>query len=484
MQTDNTGKKSFGMGLCLFTLFLCAGPVLAAAQETLGWVEAINQALSANQSLAAAQEDLEASQRNVRIARGDLLPGLRLLGSFSESQSATFSENSGVIPSTTGMVGGVINQMIYNQRAFANHNIQKDLYSSREEQLRNTRFDIISAAGRAYIGVLLAQDMLQVQSDNRDLTEQNLQVARDRERVGATDLKEVLRWQSQLYGNEQALAGRQSSVVVSRIALNQVRDRPAEEVCTLERLTVEENGFIFSSDVVVESASKKEGGARIVRDYLVDMGLKNSPLLLSLDREIDAQQRHLRSNRRWLIPSFNLSAGADGFVLTSGDGDELVEEDKGFWKVGVTVNWPIFDGGANFARVHQSVSQVRSLESRRKELESSLEQGIRSSVEVAMADCRKIRLAQAQSETAEQNYHLVYDAYLVGEVSLLDLLDAQSERVSAKASATTALYTFFEDLLSAEQAIGYFPFLAPQDEVETRIRELEHKLQAGGRPVF
>ncbi len=476
MQTYDMRKRLCGLSFCLFTLLLCAGPVLAEAQETLGWVEAINQALSANQSLAAAQENLEASQRNVRIARGDLLPSLSVLGLFSESKSATFSQDSGLIPSTTGMVGGTVNQMIYNQRAFANHNIQKDLYASQGEQLRNTRFDIISAAGQAYIGGLFAQDMLEVQTDNRNLTEQNLEVARDRERVGSTGLKEVLRWRSQLYANEQQMADQRSNVVVNRIALNQVRDRPAEEVYTLERLTVERSGFIFSSNLVAEAISK-EDKARLVRDYLVDLGLKNSPLLTSLDWEIVAQQRQLRSNRRWLIPGLNLAAGANGFILTNGEGDDLLDEDMGFWRVGVTLDWAIFDGGANFARAHQAVSQLRALESQRRELTSSLEQGIRSTVEVAMADYQKIRLARAQAETAEQNYHLVYDAYLVGEVSLLDLLDAQSERVSANASATTTLYTFLADLLSAEQAIGYFPFLEPQDEVETRIRELERRLQ-------
>ena len=476
MRTYHIRRRLCGLGLCFVTLLLGAGPVPAEGQETLGWVEAINQALDANQSLAAAQEDLEASHKNVAIARGDLLPSLGVLGVLSESESATFSQTSGVIPSTTGMVGATVSQMIYNQRSFANHNIQKDLYASQEDQLRNTRFGIISAAGQAYIGVLLAQDMLLVQTENRNLTEQNLQVARDRERVGSTDLKEVLRWQSQLYGNEQALVGQQSSVVVNRIALNQVRDRPAEEVYTLEKLTVEKNGFIFSSDVVVEAISREDRG-RLIRDYLVDLGLENSPLLTSLDREIAAQERQLRSNRRWLIPSLNLSAGADAFVLTSGDGEDLAEEGKGFWKVGVSLKWPIFDGGSNFARVHQAVSQVRSLESQRRELESSLEQGIRSTVEVAMADYRKIGLARAQAETAEQSYQLVYDAYLVGEVSLLDLLDAQSQKVSANASATTAFYTFLADLLSAQQSIGYFSFLEPRDEVENRIRELEQRLQ-------
>jgi outer membrane protein TolC len=106
-----------------------------------------------------------------------------------------------------------------------------------------------------------------------------------------------------------------------------------------------------------------------------------------------------------------------------------------------------------------------------------MEQGIRSTLEVALADYPKKGLARAQAETEEQNYQLVYDAYLVGEVSLLDLLDAQRESFSANASATTAFYTFLSDLLSAQQAVGYFPFLEPRDEVESWIRELEHKIQ-------
>ena len=96
-------------------------------------------------------------------------------------------------------------------------------------------------------------------------------------------------------------------------------------------------------------------------------------------------------------------------------------------------------------------------------------QALEKQVDVAMADYRKIGLARAQAETAEQNYQLVYDAYLVGEVSLLNLLDAQSERVSANASATMVFYTFLSDLPSARQAVGYFPFVEPRDEVENRI---------------
>jgi multidrug efflux system outer membrane protein len=476
MKNFDTRKWLGGLGLGLSTWLLAAAPVLSQDRQTLTWTEAINQALSANQSLAAAQADLEATKEDISIARANFLPSFGVGGALSTSKAATFSETSGVLPSTTGLVGASLTQMIYNEKFFANHTVQKELYASQEEQLRNTRYGIIAGAGQAYIGVLLAEQLLDVQIVNREVTEQHLQSSRDREQVGATSLQEVLRFQTQLYANEQQVAGQRANVLMNRIALNQVRDRPAEEVDVLEKLSVEKDGFIFSSSVVAEALAN-EDKARIVRDYLVELGLASSPALASLDREIAAQQRQLSSEKRWLIPSLSFTAGADAFVLTSGVGEEEAQKKKGFWKLGVNLSWPIFEGGANLSKVDQSESEIRALASQRKELETSLEQAIRATVGVAISDYQKIGLARSQAEAAEQNYLLVYDSYLVGEISLLDLLDAQEQKLNAASSATVALYTFFADLLSVEQAIGYFPFLEPQDQVDKIIRELESRLQ-------
>jgi adhesin transport system outer membrane protein len=457
-------------------LCLAASPLLAQNRQTLGWVEAIEQALKTNQSLAAAQEDLQAQRENISIARANFFPWVGVGASFSESRSETFSEHSGIIPSSTGMVGAKLSQMIYDEKTFANYTVQKDLFASQEEQLRNTRFSIISIAGQAFISVLLAEDLRDIQIANRELTENNLEMSRIREEAGATSLQEVLRWQTQLYSNEQSVAEQDSRALASRFELNQVRNRPAEEHLTLERLTVKRDGFIFSSEEVAKALLNPEK-ARRVRDYLVELGLADSPLISSLDREIAAQQRSLDSNRRWLIPSFSFNAGADAFMYGSGDGPDYQELEKGFWKLGVSMNWNIFDGGANFSEIHQASAELRALQSQRNELVSSVEKAVRTQAARTIADFQNITFALAQVEAAEENYRLVLDSYFVGEISLLDLLDAQNELLGANASETAALYTFLADLLSLEQSMGYFPFLEPKSEVDNIIRELERRLQ-------
>ncbi len=476
MKTLDTRKGLGGLGLGLSTLLLAAGPALAQDNETLGWLEAINQALSANQSLAAAQEDLEATHENVSIAKANFLPNVDIHGLYLEAKAESVAPNANIIPATTGLVGATLTQMIYDEKAFANYSIQQSLYASQEQQVKNTRFAIIAAAGQAYIGVLLAEDLLEVQNENLELTEQNLQTSRDREQVGETSFQEVLRWETQLYANKRQVLESKSSVLVSRFALNQVRDRPDEERYGLHKLALDANGFIFSSDVV-QQALDEDDKARVVRDYLVELGLTNAPALTALDLELEAQQRQLRSDDRWLIPSFEFFAGADHLLITAGEDADALDIDTNFWMVGASFNWSIFDGGANISKAHQAGSELRALQSQRKELQTSLEQAIRASAAVAIADFQAIDLARSQAEAAQQNYLLVYDSYLVGEISLLDLLDAQDQKLTAGSSATVALYTFLADLLSLEQAIGYFPFLEPTDQVSEHVRELERKLQ-------
>jgi outer membrane protein TolC len=286
----------------------------------------------------------------------------------------------------------------------------------------------------------------------------------------------VLRWKTQLYAAEKNIAGQIASVRINRIALNQVQDKPEEQFDVLEKLTIEKDGFIFSSSFV-DRVLENESSMLILRDYLVELGLGNSPVLGSMDAEISAQERQLKSDKRWLIPKFSLMAGADELFLISDDADGNRQKNGlDFWFVGATVNWNVFSGGSNFSKIKQQKIQAQELQFQRKEAMTSQEKAIRSNITQLIADYQKVSLAEEQAEVADQNYSMVYESYLLGEVSLLVLLDAQEQKFKADYSAVIAYYTFLIDLLSLEESIGYFPFLEPQEEVDLIIDELERRL--------
>ena len=476
MKTSDRHKRCPRLVATFISLLILSCHVtFAQNDQPLTLSSAVNRALRANVNLAAAQADLEANLRQVDITRAGYLPSIDFLGSISESKTASYSESLGVLPSTSGLVGGSLTQMIYNQKTLASHKIQKQIYAGQQEQYRNTRYATISSTTQAYIGVLMAADLLEIQQINLAVTNKNLQVAYDRFNIGSTDLQEVLRWQTQKYANEQQVNSENANLIISRGSLNQLLNIPIETIDSIERLTLERDGFIFSNEVVAESVTD-ENKARIIRDYMVEIGLKNSPIIAGIERQLEAQNFQLKSDKRWAIPELNLAANADSKFLAKGDGaDPSQSSGMNFWKVGVKLNWPIVDGGANVARVKQARSELSALEYQKINVETSLELTIRATLAVVISDFLNVRLASAQADAAKHNFDLVLDSYYVGETTLMDLLDAQEQLLGAQISEKLTLYTFFMDLTVVEQTIGYFPFLGSSAETNAITTEIANR---------
>lgn len=464
--------------LMIVMLFFTTTKTVAQNDNFLSWNEAINLALNANQSLIASQANLEVQKLDVSIAKANFLPSLHFSGSYLPSIGQKISNWDGLGNSnfTQGLLSVGMKQMIYNEKFVSEHKIQKALYASQEEQYRSAKYKIITTTAQAYINVLLSNELLFILNKNIELTGSNLNASIDREKVGLTGHQEVLRWETQLFSNKQQIVDQEATVVINRVTLNQVLDKPEEDIHTVEKLNIEKNGFIFSSKIVSEALGNPNK-AKIIRDYLVDLGLQNYPDLVSADYEIAASEQQLKSNQRWLIPDFSLVAGGDElFLIAKDENDNRQKSGVDFWFAGVSMNWDIFNGGSNFSKVKQSKWQVKTLNAEKKELTSSLKQYIRSNAAVTISSFQKIAFSQAQNKAANENYNEVLDAYYVGESSLLDLLDAQEQKISSDIKVKTTTYSFFLNLMGLQQAIGYFSFLNPQVNVDEIIAELEKQL--------
>ncbi len=467
-------NQSIAFGLLLVGVVVTLSAPAHAQCGELTFVEAINQALDANQALVAARQTLDAQQKDIAIARSKMIPSLKFTGFGYVMESETYSSNIGLLPARGALGFATVKETLYNHPYIDQLGAQKHLYESQREAYENRRTQTISAAGQGYLGVLLAEALMALQRENLGLTKESLGITQAQESFGEVPYRNVLRWQSQVYGDQQQVVAQKSSLLRSRFRFNQVRNRPTEEVCRLEQLTVEQDGFIFSSEVIAEAISEDEKAA-VARDYLVNLGLERSHVLRGLDAEIRAQERQMKAARRWLIPSLNAFGFGSVFASTSGSGSDVKDKGSVFWNVGLALDWNVIEGGSFIATKNQSEAELWSLKSQRNDTATSLEENIRGTVAVAMASFETIGLSTQQAETAAKNYELTAEAYLVGEATLIDVLDAQQLLLSANTAAREALYQFLSDLLTVEQSIDYFPFL--EGDAGSRVRELEAKLQ-------
>ncbi|MBW2666076.1 MAG: TolC family protein, partial [Deltaproteobacteria bacterium] len=354
--------------------------------------------------------------------------------------------------------------------------IQKHVYAGQREQLEFFRLGVVQDAANTFLELDRARAVLAVQTANRELTRRNLETSRARLAAGWSSERELLRWQSQIAGNDRAVVEARTLVLVNRFELNRVRNRSAETPIDSIPAVVAEYGFVYARDAIARAIATPDGDRRL-RDRLVRVGIVRSPVLAAIDDAIAAANRLLDSNRRaFYLPSASLDAGVS-HTEAGGSGAPGLHFDDTEWGAGAQLTFPLFEGTAKYFVLRQTSEALSSLRIERNAAAQSLDQGIRAAFAEASGDFENIGYAREQEAAAQRNYDLVNDAYVLGVASILGLLDAQSQLLSAQLAVTNALVDFLESVVAAEEQMAFFPFLEPDAEVTELLNRLEQSLQ-------
>jgi outer membrane protein TolC len=149
------------------------------------------------------------------------------------------------------------------------------------------------------------------------------------------------------------------------------------------------------------------------------------------------------------------------------------------WSVQGVLTFPLVEGGAKLANRDQAQEALASLRTERRATALTLSQSIRSAFAQASGSFETLGFARRQVEAARHNFELVDASYILGVDSILDVLDAQNQQLSAELSMVNATYDFLEDLIAAERQISFYAYLESPADAEELLNELELAL---GRP--
>jgi outer membrane protein TolC len=462
---------------CLLAISL-AHPA-GAADGKLCLTEAVRQALEANLDLAAQRRALAAGRQQVNVARSALLPQIDL---GARAQQLDDDRSDGDPDSIRERLAGLdagITQVLYDENAWAGFDIQKHVYDAQRSQLETTRLGVIRDAANAFLQLEDAREVASIEERNRELTERNVQTSRARVAAGYSGEREVLRWQAQLAQNDGAITQARAIVLGNRFELNRVRNRPPEEAVDAEPVQMEEYGFVYARDALARALADPDHDRRL-RDVMVREGLSRSPVLAEIDASIAAQQRQLQASRRaFWVPSASVGAGINHARVDERIDGSSESYDERVWTVGAELSFPLVEGGAKLARLRQARETLSSLRIQRRSEALSIEERIRAAFTQASGSHAILGFARQQESAAQRNFELVNDSYVAGVASIVDLLDAQNQLLSAQLAVANAFYGFLIDLIDAEEATAFYPFLEPEPEVTRFLDRLEQELTGG-----
>ncbi len=445
----------------------------AAVDAELSLPEAVRQALDSNLDLASERRSLAADREDIAIARSKLLPQIGVGARVQHLNDDRADDHRGATSQDSAAIKAGINQVLYDEGAWAGYDIQKHVYAAQERQFEGFRLGVILDAASAFLAADQALAVLDVQERNRELTRRNLEISQQRVHAGWSGEREVLRWQSQLAANARTVSSARATALVSRFELNRVRSRPPEEAVSLEEVSAAEYGFVYARKAIQTAIADPAGDERL-RNALVRVGLERSPTLEALDEAIAAGERRLTASRRaFWVPSLSFDADIDHLASRSSGSD--VEDTE--WTVGASLAFPLVQGGAKFAVHRQTREALAGLRLDRRSEAQALEEAIRTAFAQASSSYAELGFAREQLSTARRYFDITNESYKAGVATVLDLLDGQSQLLNAQLSVTSALYGFLGDLISAERQLAFFPFLEPEAEVEELLDRIEGQLQ-------
>jgi TolC family type I secretion outer membrane protein len=431
----------------------------AAADQPLTLGEAMLLALEHNPGLKAAGMSVETAEAEVAKARARFLPKVN----FGETYN--FSDNP------TQVFMNKLNQRVFTQQDFLLNNLNfpkpfgnfrtgltmsqplfqagqaylgyKQAKLSREMAgaiVLSARQQLLFQVTQAYYGLQLAQENLKVVKKAQQTATEHLKIAASRYRSGGVVQADVLSAQvhlAKITQDEMTAAGQ---VQIARSGLATVVGQPAvgsrtlappptepaplpKELADLQRTAQEKRPDLKRLELAARSAQEEYTKARL--NYLPR---------LNVVAEYDVDQRRL------------FGSNGDSYTVMA------------------VMNFNLFNGLADLAKVRES----RAQETQARELKQELEDRVRQQVTEAIVNLKtaheRLRVARAALAQAREGLRLIRLRYETGLTILVDLLTAEDALQNAELSQVGALFDTHLAQAGLELALGTISGPAPGEE--------------------
>lgn len=449
---------------------------LASSGPALTLESVARRAVLQNLDLAVSAFDVAIGQQNIVGARANLLPQVNVGASYSErrdealARSAAFPQRA-----TAGSVS--LNQPLYVESARSGYTQEKLLQEGRIASLDSARLDSVLGATSAYLQALRAQNQLKIQQENLDLTRSNLELARDRVAAGSASNADVYRWEASLAEIRSAVLRALAAQQQSYDELNRVLNFPLGTTPLLSTPATNEP-FAMTADEFDQLISNPRRFGWFI-DFNIEQGLKQSPELAQLRAQISAANRDVIGRQRALwTPDVSLQAQYNDNLNASGLGSGSVLDELNDWSVSVNASWPLFDSGTRRSSLSRASLVEKQLKTQFEATKQRIEQNIRAAVLSAQASYTSIKLSKSGAAAARKNLALVSDAYRQGAVSIIDLLDAQTQSLQADLNARNSVHDFLLDIVNVQRATASFDFLLEPAEEARRAMNLQEYIAA------
>ena len=416
--------------LILFSVLFLNQQVLAV---TL--FEALTETYKNNTDLNAERENINISEEDLKISKGNYLPTVTISGSKSQEDTSKLTNRTGVEQSVNDVDPST--QSIKIEQTLIdfgrNADVQKNQIGIRLAvvKLLKKEQEVLLKAIEAYSGLVLANKKLKINQSNLSLLERQVETNKARLERGQITISDLAQSESSLAGAQANFIQSKNEIISSKLNYENVIG-PIADINSLN------NNF----DIKLMLPDNLSDA--------IDKSKKYNPELIIAKLEYEQSEKDVLISRSDLSPSAKLSYENSKSQDLSSSYDE---RDKNILKA--TVTWPIYSGGKNRASLNKS----RNLQNRKKLLLNSATKANNSNVAISWSTLQSskslLNSVNSQVKAAEIANEGITVEYETGlGRSTLDVIQSNSILLSSKISLADSERNYLLSQFKLLQAIG------------------------------
>ena len=413
--------------LIFIYLLFFIGCIKTQAQDTLELPSAIMIGIENNFNIKISKGQKQITSNNNTVGNAGFLPILDATAAQRytiENTSQTFisgdEQNRDGAKSNNLTAGAILNWTLFDGTTmFHTKNRLEELEKQGIELTKSVIQNVVAQIAVEFYTVALEQIRLELLAENIGLSEDRMEIAKNKYEFGKASKMEYLQAQVDLNRDKSNYLIQQERLAASKTTLNELLGRDV----TLDY-------YVVFDPELNTGLQYEELNAALE---------KNNPELLAAGYELNASklvQKELFGER---IPSIGVNVGYNYAKSEAQAGFLLSRQSSGI-NYGVSASWNLFDGFNLNRRIQNAKISAENSKFSYEAIKLSLERQLYSIFISYQNNIQLREMELANREVARENNEIAIERYQVGNSSPLELREAQINLLEANLRLLDAAY--------------------------------------------
>ncbi|UZR99941.1 TolC family protein [Chondrinema litorale] len=413
-------KYIFLLLISLFTSFLCKAQTVSDATG-LGIQEIIAITLENNYDIKISKNTSKSTSIDAVPGNAGYLPTVALSGSYNYSSSnsdivfadPTMPEISASGAVTENIAAGVtLNYNIYSggNRKYTYEKLKNENYLSDLQLQQSIETSVLNVVSQ-FLNVVNYYDSYEINKESVDISLKRYERAENNYSFGAMSKLELLNAEVDLRNDSTNLVQSKVAFEKSIKDLNNLMGIDPDSTYTINP------DFTIEDDLVV---------AELIEDALN----KNTSYLLARST-IRSRELDLKITKTNYLPTLDFSGGYEYSNVSYGA--SFISTQKGLgWNAGISVSYNIFDAGSRKREKEKAEIQVINQQLSIDQTKNNLKTDLLKAYDDYQSNINLLSLTERNVKTAMINYERSTEAFSTGQITGIELREAQLNLLNAK----------------------------------------------------